>query len=168
MMTTYPTPIPPTGLRAFFWRLPIGLFRLRLDFLLGERMLLLEHIGRKSGKVRQAVIEVARKDDETQTYYVCSGFGRTSQWYQNVKAQPEVTITVGRRKLPVMARLLSKEDSGNEMVRYATDHPRLARELTGILGYRGLESLDDYRALAEEQLPFVAFELRETDHAATG
>ena len=49
----------PRGLACLAFRLPIGLYRLRLGWLLGDR-LLLTHIGRKSGLPRQAVIEVVR------------------------------------------------------------------------------------------------------------
>jgi hypothetical protein len=41
-----------------FVRAPIYLYKLRLGFLFGHRMLLLEHIGRKSAARRYAVLEV--------------------------------------------------------------------------------------------------------------
>jgi hypothetical protein len=39
-------------------RAPIWIYRARLGFLFGSRMLLLEHVGRKSGRRRQAVLEI--------------------------------------------------------------------------------------------------------------
>ena len=57
---------PPTGLRRRLWRLPIRLYRIGLGPLMGRRIMLLTHIGRLSGKQRQAVIEVLRQlDGET-------------------------------------------------------------------------------------------------------
>lgn len=151
---------PPTGLKAFLWRLPIWIFRLRLDFLLGKRLMLLRHIGRSSGQERQAVVEVARYDAAADTYYVCSGFGKKANWYRNIGAHPDVTIRVGGQTLAVTAEQLSPEASGDEMVRYATDHPDLARALSKMIGYAAPDSLEGYRALAQEHLPFVAFRRR--------
>ena len=42
-------------------RAPIWLYRARLGFVMGHRMLLLEHIGRKSGARRYAVLEVVER-----------------------------------------------------------------------------------------------------------
>jgi deazaflavin-dependent oxidoreductase (nitroreductase family) len=58
--------------------------------------LLLEHIGRKSGARRYAVLEVVdhpRADE----YVIVSGFGEQSQWYRNVVAKPHVRVSVGLR-----------------------------------------------------------------------
>ncbi|MEZ4679799.1 MAG: nitroreductase family deazaflavin-dependent oxidoreductase [Caldilineaceae bacterium] len=91
-------PSPPTGISRFLFRLPIQLYRLHLGWLLGRRFVLINHIGRKSGQVRQVVVEVVRHDQTTDSYIVCSGFGRQAQWYQNLLATPAVTIQVRRAK----------------------------------------------------------------------
>ncbi len=49
---------PPRGLARLGWRAPIWFYRLGLGGLLGRRFVLLNHIGRKSGQPRQAVLEV--------------------------------------------------------------------------------------------------------------
>ncbi len=36
--------------------------------------------------------------------YVCSGWGARTDWYQNIKANPLVTVQVGRREYPAKAR----------------------------------------------------------------
>ena len=43
---------PPAGFTRAVFRLPIHLYRLRLGWLFGNRLLLLNHIGRVSGKAR--------------------------------------------------------------------------------------------------------------------
>ena len=151
------TPQPPTGLSRILWRLPIWLYRLRLGWLMGNRFMLINHIGRKSGQVRQAVVEVARYDKDNDTYYVCSGFGKSSNWYRNIEAHPQVNIQVGKRHLSVTATCLSPEVSGEEMVRYAKDNPKVAQSLLKIIGHDIPADLDGYRQLAIEHLPFVAF-----------
>jgi hypothetical protein len=45
----------PHGLTRLAFRLPIWLYRLRLGWLLGDRLLLLTHIGRTSGQRRDRV-----------------------------------------------------------------------------------------------------------------
>lgn len=151
---------PPTGIQAIFWRLPIWLYRFNLGWLVGERMLLLQHMGRKSGTIRKAVLEVVRHDTDSDTYTVCSGFGIKSQWFQNLQANPDVNIQVGGRKLKAHANLLSPEECGEEMVRYAEAHPQLANNLIQIIGLEAPETVEGYRALAEEWLPFVRFTIR--------
>ncbi|MGH3594278.1 MAG: nitroreductase family deazaflavin-dependent oxidoreductase, partial [Pseudonocardiaceae bacterium] len=55
-------------------RAPIWLYRARLGFLFGSRMLLLEHVGRKTGARRYVVLEVVGHPTPG-TYVVASGFG---------------------------------------------------------------------------------------------
>lgn len=150
-------PKPPRGFQAILWRLPIWLYRFNLGWLIGERMLLLKHIGRKSGSERQAVLEVVRHDTTEDAYYVCSGFGKLSHWYQNLEANPDVAIQVGNRKLAVHAELLAPSACGDEMVRYVETHPKLAQNLIQIIGHEPPQSTEGYRTLAESSLPFVKF-----------
>jgi hypothetical protein len=76
-------------------RLPVWLYCLHLGWLLGERFLLLMHIGRSSGLPRQAVIEIVGYDKDT--YCVVSGWGKTSDWCQNVRKTPSVMIQMKSR-----------------------------------------------------------------------
>ena len=64
--------------------------------LLGARILMLEHIGRKSGAPRYAVLEVVGHP-APETYVVASGFGRKAQWFHNIRANPRVRVYVGSR-----------------------------------------------------------------------
>lgn len=151
---------PPTGLERLLWRAPIWLYRLHLGWLLGERFLLLHHIGRKSGQPRQAVLEVAAHRTEPDEYVVASGFGFKSDWYLNVKKTPDVSIQVGRKKMDVTAELLSAEQSGERMVQYARKYPRSARNLCRVLGHETDGSATRYREIGEKFVPFVAFHPR--------
>lgn len=153
---------PPSGLRRLFFRLPIWLYRLHLGRLLGERMLLLSHVGRKSGKVRQAVLEVVEHDAGTDTFYVASGFGARSDWYQNVLHTPDVVIQVGGRTLPVTAVPLTPEQSGDMLVDYARRHPTAAKTLSQrVMGIDVDGSDARYREIGRKYVPFVAFRPRE-------
>ena len=148
----------PGGFLLFGFRLPIWLYRMRLGWVLGERFLLLKHIGRKSGRVHQTVIEVVRHDKETDTYFVASGFGYHSDWFLNIKQYPNVTITVKQRTLSVQAKLLSKSDSAKELLNYAKRHPIAFRELSMILSGKSIEATEDSCRQFAEATPIVAFE----------
>ncbi len=55
-------------------RAPIWLLHARLGFLMGSRLLMLEHIGRRSGRRRHVVLEVVDRPAPGR-YVVASGFG---------------------------------------------------------------------------------------------
>ncbi len=153
--------LPPTGWRRYLWRAPILLYRWHLGPLMGKRFLLLNHIGRKTGLPRQAVVEIVRYDPETRSYMVASGFGTKSNWYRNLQAHPEATIQVGNRTYRVRARFLSPEESGEEMVRYARDHHRAALELAKLIGIQldDPDDEDEWRQVGREFIPFVALDV---------
>jgi deazaflavin-dependent oxidoreductase (nitroreductase family) len=147
---------PPRGWKRIPWRLPIWLYRARLGWLLGGRFLLLTHIGRRTGLPRYAVLEVIRRDPQTDTYYVSSGFGEKSDWFRNIQETPQVTVQIGRRKMSAVAARLPLEEAERELLDYARRHPRALRSLARILGYQIQNTDEDVRALARV-LPVVAF-----------
>ena len=145
----------PRGLARLAWRAPIWLYRLGLGGLLGERFVLLNHVGRKSGQPRQAVVEVVYHDKETGAYIVASGFGEKADWYKNVMAHPEVTIQVGSKHMAARARRLPLPQATDIMLDYTRRHPAALRTLAGILGYRTDGSEADVRFLASV-IPLLA------------
>jgi hypothetical protein len=56
--------------------LPIYLYRLNLGLLLGHRFLLLVHRGRRSGLLRETVLEVILYEPATRESVVLSAWGR--------------------------------------------------------------------------------------------
>ena len=147
-------PAPPTGLRRLLFRAPIRLYRMRLGWLFGGRLLLLDHLGRVSGKPRQAVIEVVEHDRSDGSYVICSGFGPRADWYRNILSHPETTVRVGVRTRKVTASPLGEEEGAEYMARCAPRHPRTARKLARFMGFEVDGSVADYRAVGR-QLPFV-------------
>ena len=146
---------PPHGLARLGWRAPIWFYRLGLGGLLGERFVLINHTGRKSGKPRQAVVEVVQHNHESGAYVVASGFGEKADWYQNVMAHPDVVIQVGRKRMPARAERLSLLQATEVMLDYNQRHPTALRTLSGILGYRTDGSEADARFFASI-IPIVA------------
>ncbi len=140
---------PPTGFSRLLARMPILAYKIGLGWLFGKRFLLLNHVGRKSGLTRQAVLEVANYDPETNTYVVAVGFGEKSQWYQNLMHTPDVSIRVGRRLIDVHAEQLSPEEAGEILLAFAKKYPFEAR-FVNALGYTVDGTDEDWRALGQE------------------
>ena len=138
-------------------RAPIWLYRARLGFLFGSRMLLLEHVGRKTGHVRRVVLEVVDRSDHDR-YVVVSGFGTQAQWFQNVLAHPDVRVQVGSRALrPALAQLLDPQEAAAALDRYATAHPRAWARLRPVLE----ETLGARIERTGSNLPMVELRLRD-------
>jgi deazaflavin-dependent oxidoreductase (nitroreductase family) len=148
---------PPGKALRLGLRLPIRLYHMRLGWLLGSRFLLLNHTGRKSGLPRQTVIEVVQHDKETDTYYVASGWGEKSDWYQNIRKSPDVTIQVGRRKFQSTAKFISPDQAIPIMEAYARKHPIAFNELSGLFLGERLKSNSNAPQHLAEKMPMVAF-----------
>jgi deazaflavin-dependent oxidoreductase (nitroreductase family) len=147
-------PARPTGWKRLAFRAPVHLYRLGLGGLFGKRLLLLEHLGRTSGKTRRVVLEVVAYDQQARTWTLASGFGTDAQWYRNLKAQPRATIQVGRRRCAVIAAFLPAEEGGRIMARYAAQRSKAAKQLTRYMGFEVDGTAESYRR-AGEGIPFV-------------
>ena len=151
----------PRGLARLAFRLPIWLYRLRLGWLLGDRLLLLTHIGRKSGMPRQAVIEVVRHDRASDTYIIASGFGAQVDWFRNIQKNPNVVVQSGTRRLEAFAERLPPDVAAAELRSYAQRHPRAFRTITKrLLGQELDGSAESWRRLAAH-VPMVALRPRD-------
>ena len=154
---------PPKGLLRWVLRVPVVLYRLNLGWLLGKRFLLLNHIGRKSGQLRQTVVEVVAHDKASDTYYIVSGWGYKADWYQNLLATPAIVIQVGRRKLAMRAESVSPDVGAQVLLNYRREHPFAARELSRLLGIdihkTGPAKLEE---IVYELLPVVALHPQNT------
>lgn len=114
-------------------RAPIGIYRAGMGFLFGSRMLLLEHVGRKSGQLRYVVLEVIAHESPD-SYIIASGFGESAQWFRNVLAEPRVRISTGRRKsVPAQARRMTGPEADAVLSIYIARHPRAWEALKGII-----------------------------------
>lgn len=114
-------------------RLPISLFRWGLGFVFGGRLLMLEHLGRKSGRVRSVVLEIIDRP-AAGGYVVVSGFGEKAQWFRNISADPRVRVTLGAHK-PVAALVhrMPETEAQETLAQYAVEHPKAWANLQPIL-----------------------------------
>lgn len=80
---------PTAGWHRALFKWPVQLWRLGLGPILGRLMMVITHTGRVSGLPRRTMLEYFKMDGRK---YVASAFGRRSQWYRNIEADPRVTI----------------------------------------------------------------------------
>jgi deazaflavin-dependent oxidoreductase (nitroreductase family) len=146
---------PPRGLARLAARLPIWLYRARLGWLLGDRFLMLTHIGRKSGLPRRVVLEVVHHDKATGAYVIASGWGEKSDWFRNIQKTPHVTVNAGSRRFEAVAIRLSLEEAERELLDYARRHPLDFRELAGFMAGQRLKGAPEDCRLLVHSIPLV-------------
>ncbi|MCV2488558.1 nitroreductase family deazaflavin-dependent oxidoreductase [Geodermatophilus sp. YIM 151500] len=153
-------PRRPGPLLRRLLRAPALLHRAHLGWLLGERFLVLTHVGRRSGRRYRTVLEVVGRLPASGEYVVMAGFGRTADWLRNAEAGGAREIAVGRRRfrptvrvLPedVAIQLLAGYERRNRLIR-----PVVHRVLTHLVGWRYRGTEDQRRRLVGD-LPLVAF-----------
>jgi F420H(2)-dependent quinone reductase len=107
-------------------------------------MLLLDHVGAKSGKRRTTPLAYLPDGDRVVIVASKGGHPRHPAWYHNLRANPRTTVQVGRRKLDVDARVATQEERKRLW-------PRVV-DLYG--GYAG------YQRRTDREIPLVILEPR--------
>lgn len=83
------------GFKKYFNPFMLMIFRLGLSRWfdiwpsVSGRIMIITHIGRKTGVKRRTPVNYAIVDGEL---YCTAGFGRVSDWYRNIKANPQVEV----------------------------------------------------------------------------
>jgi deazaflavin-dependent oxidoreductase (nitroreductase family) len=151
------------GMMWYLFRAPVYLYRCRPGWLFGDRLLLLTHIGRRTGLRRQTVLEVVEYQKGGPEVVVANGFGPDSDWLRNIEAGPGEEVTVGSQHFVASHRFLGEDEAMRVIQGYEYRNrliaPIVRRGFSWLLGwqYRGGES--DRRRLVG-QLPLIAFRPR--------
>jgi deazaflavin-dependent oxidoreductase (nitroreductase family) len=122
----------PSGLFKRLLHAPAWLFRARLGFLFGRRIVMLEHRGRRSGLARYTPLEVVRRDGDR--YILCSGTGPDADWYRNIKVNPPEALWVGAVRHPATVRFLDPSEGATVFAGYEAAHPKAASRLQALMG----------------------------------
>ena len=81
------------------------------DGIVGMPVLILTTTGRKSGKARETVLTTPVQEGETIVLVASyGGDDRHPQWFLNLRADPEVSVTKDGRTTPLRARVASAEE----------------------------------------------------------
>jgi deazaflavin-dependent oxidoreductase (nitroreductase family) len=107
-------------------------------------MLLLDHIGAKSGKVRTTPLAYLADGEDIVLVASKGGHPRSPAWFHNLVANPETTIQVGSERRAVRARVATSKE-----------RERLWPEVVKLYsGYR------DYQERTDREIPLVILEPR--------
>jgi F420H(2)-dependent quinone reductase len=107
-------------------------------------MLLLDHVGARSGARRTSPLVYVRDGEDYVIVASKGGHPKHPAWFHNLRAHPDTTIQVGARRLPVRARVATPEER-------ARLWPQAVRT------YRGYEG---YQRVAGREIPLVVLEPR--------
>jgi deazaflavin-dependent oxidoreductase (nitroreductase family) len=108
------------------------------------KMLLLDHVGAKSGTKRTSPLLYV--EDGTDVVVIASkgGFPKHPAWYHNLMANPDTTVQIGSEVRPVHARVARPEE----------------RDRLWEMADAGYSGYADYRARADREIPLVVLEPR--------
>lgn len=110
----------------------------------GGKMLLLDHVGAKSGKKRTSPLLYVADGDDIVIVASKGGFPKNPAWYHNLMANPDTTVQVGKERRSVHARVAAQEDRDRLWAKADEAWP----------GYR------DYRERTDREIPLVVLEPR--------
>jgi len=153
-------PAPPKGLKLKLFRAPRYFYHFKLGFLFGERFIHLKHWGRKSGQLKETVIEVIDQDKTNGVLYSASGFGTQSQWFKNISVNNAVFVTLRNTEFEASASVLSADQATEVLLRYVKAHPNSIKSVARLSGYEMDGSEKDIGAFSQI-IKIVKFTLHE-------
>lgn len=138
MNTTQSTPAQLDSLRkafklvnkfmVFMWRIGLGRLINIWPARIG-RILVIRHVGRKSGKQRLAPVNYALVEGEI---YCTAGFGSGSDWYRNIMTTPRVELWLPTGRVQAQARDVSDSPQRGFLLRQVLIASGFAAPLFGV------------------------------------
>jgi deazaflavin-dependent oxidoreductase (nitroreductase family) len=107
-------------------------------------MLLLEHLGARSGRRRTTPLVYVPDGDDVVLIASKGGHPRHPAWFHNLRANPDATVQIGAERRPVHARVAT-----------AQERRRLWPKV--VEAYRGYEG---YQSRTDREIPLVIVEPR--------
>lgn len=107
-------------------------------------MLLLDHVGAKSGRKRTSPLVYGRDGADLVLVASKGGYPKNPAWFHNLRANPDTSVQVGSRHERVHARVATAEE-----------RPRLWALMVGVYG-----GYEDYQRRTEREIPLVILEPR--------
>jgi deazaflavin-dependent oxidoreductase (nitroreductase family) len=99
---------PLTGVHTLVYRATGGVIGHRIPGAFS--MLLLDHVGAKSGRRRTSPLLYARDGDDLVIVASKGGHPKNPAWYHNLRENPVTTVQVGSEKRRVHARVATAEE----------------------------------------------------------
>jgi F420H(2)-dependent quinone reductase len=140
---TWPVLRRAMGAHTFLYQRTGGRLGHKIPGLRG-RMLLLDHVGAKTGTHRTSPLQYIVDGENVVVIASKGGFHKHPAWFHNLMANPDTTVQIGSEIRPVHARKAGPEE-----------YDRLWAKAVAI--YRPYE---DYKARAEREIPLIVLEPR--------
>jgi deazaflavin-dependent oxidoreductase (nitroreductase family) len=131
-----------TGVHTTLYRATGGLVGHRVPG--GPPMLLLDHVGAKTGTRRTSPLAYVRDGRDLVLVASKGGFARHPGWFHNLEAHPETTVQVGSERRAVRAREATPAE----------------RERLWPLAVEAYPGYDGYQERTERTIPLVVLEPR--------
>ena len=147
---------PSPFLRIIF-RLPIWQYKLGLQGPISGQILILNTIGRKSGKKRQTALGYGY-DANSKTYSVMTGWGGRSDWYQNALVNPDVELWIGRQRIKAIAKPVPSDQAIEKMKALVAINPH-ASDMLGKLSKKPFDGSEAWYREMIRHYPFLSFTL---------
>lgn len=93
------------------------------------RIMVIKHVGRKSGLTRHAPVNYAKVDGEI---YCVAGFGSISDWYRNIMDLPKVELWLPGNRFPARAEDVSDCSQRLPLIREVLIASGFAARLFGV------------------------------------
>jgi F420H(2)-dependent quinone reductase len=132
------------GAHTFLYRRTGGRLGQNIPGLRG-RMLLLDHVGAKSGIHRTSPLQYVEDGVKVVVIGSKGGYTKHPAWYYNLRPNPDTTAQIGSEHRPVHARVVTDPE----------ERERLWAKAVAL--YRPYE---DYKARAGREIPLVVLEPR--------
>ncbi len=110
-------------------------------------LLLLEHVGRKSGRRRTTPLVYMPDGEEMVIVASKGGYPRHPGWLHNLRAHPDAVVQIGSRRIAVRAREADAEERRRLWPRAIEHNPHWGR----------------YRERTKREIPLVILEPRRAD-----
>jgi deazaflavin-dependent oxidoreductase (nitroreductase family) len=130
------------GLHTQIYRLSHGLIGHRFPG--APPMLLLEHVGAKSGVRRTTPLVYVDDGDDVVLVASKGGHPKNPAWYHNLRANPETVVQIGSERRPVRARIATEQERKRLWPKAVATYG----------GYRG------YQERTKREIPLVILEPR--------
>jgi deazaflavin-dependent oxidoreductase (nitroreductase family) len=138
---------------------PAHLYDWHAGWLLGRRFLRLTHVGRRTGRHYQTMLEVIGENRTSREVIVIAGLGRSAQWYRNLQAHDAIEVAIGRERFTPLHRELSESEATSVLAAYERRNrpisPIIQRALSWLVGWR-YDGTDAARRRLATELPVIA------------
>ncbi len=110
------------------------LYRSGLQQLTGGMMVVVTHVGRKTGKIRKTVLYAQHFNPQTRELKLVAAFGVTD-WFLNVRANPALLIEAGPETYEPEQRIMTLEEIASLERNFRQKHPIIARIQAWLMGW---------------------------------